>query len=137
MKTAREIRITARDMAQLRKYIEDVTWEDPRRRSELTGLAAELDRAVVVDDAHVPDDVITMHSEARLVDEETGEEMVCKLVFPDEADIAQMRISVLAPIGTAMLGYRVGDRFEWEVPAGKRTLLVKEILYQPENNKAA
>jgi regulator of nucleoside diphosphate kinase len=137
MKTAREIRITARDMAQLRKFIEDLTWDDPRKRSELKDLEAELDRAVLVDDAHVPADVITMHSEARLVDEETGEEMVCKLVFPDEADIAEMRISVLAPIGTAMLGYRVGDRFEWEVPAGRRTLLVKEILYQPENSKSS
>ncbi|MGC9336382.1 MAG: GreA/GreB family elongation factor, partial [Anaerolineae bacterium] len=54
------------------------------------------------------------------------------LVFPRDADIDQAKISILAPIGTAMLGYRVGDVFTWEVPEGTRRLRVKEILYQPE-----
>jgi regulator of nucleoside diphosphate kinase len=58
--------------------------------------------------------------------------MTCTLVFPDDADIDQNRISVLAPIGTAMLGYSVGDAFEWQVPAGLTRFKVKEILYQPE-----
>ena len=135
--TTREIRITARDMELLRKLIEDAKWNDPRKRFELKDLEAELDRAVLVDDAHVPDDVITMHSEARLIDVDTGEEMICKLVFPDEANISRMQISVLAPIGTAMLGYRAGDSFAWEVPSGTRTLQVQEILFQPEKHARA
>jgi len=53
-------------------------------------------------------------------------------VFPSDADIAQSKISVLAPIGTAMLGYRVGDTFEWKVPDGIRRLEIKGVLYQPE-----
>ena len=79
-----------------------------------------------------PADVITLNSTARLVDQETNEEMVYTLVFPEAADIAQGKISVLAPIGTAMLGYKTGDTFEWDTPGGKRTLRVQEILYQPE-----
>ena len=58
--------------------------------------------------------------------------MVCTLMFPNEADITQSKISVLAPIGTAMLGYRVGDTFMWKVPDGIRRLEIKGVLYQPE-----
>lgn len=80
----------------------------------------------------IPGDVITMNSKAVLIDLDTGEEMSYTLVFPHDADIDQHKISIFAPIGTAMLGYSVGDTFEWRVPAGLRRLKVKEILYQPE-----
>jgi len=92
----------------------------------------ELNRATVIAPTEVPPDVITMNSRVRLLDLDTGEEMIFTLVFPAQADIAESKISVLAPIGTAMLGYRVGDTFTWEVPDGERTLQVKELLYQPE-----
>ena len=80
----------------------------------------------------MPHDVVTMNSRVQLVDLDTGEAMTYTLVFPDDADLRQGKISVLAPIGTAMLGYRVGDTFEWRVPAGLRRLKIEAILYQPE-----
>jgi regulator of nucleoside diphosphate kinase len=80
----------------------------------------------------MPGDVITMHSRARLVDRDTAEELKYTLVFPKEANIGHAKISILAPIGTAMLGQRVGDTFTWHVPDGEVNLEVKEILYQPE-----
>jgi regulator of nucleoside diphosphate kinase len=58
--------------------------------------------------------------------------MVYTHVFPSEANFDEGKISVLAPVGTAMLGYRVGDSIEWEVPSGRRRLKVEELLYQPE-----
>jgi regulator of nucleoside diphosphate kinase len=73
-----------------------------------------------------------MNSTACLIDLDTGEELVYTLVFPKDADIQQNKISVLAPIGTAMLGYSIGEIFEWRVPDGVRRLKVKELLYQPE-----
>jgi len=73
-----------------------------------------------------------MNSRVHLVDLDTQEEMVYTLVFPQDAEISQSKISVLAPIGTAMLGYRVGDTFTWQVPDGVRRLQVKKVLYQPE-----
>lgn len=73
-----------------------------------------------------------MRSTVRLKDLESGKEMIYSLVFPDEADVEQGRISVLAPVGTAMIGYRGGDTIEWEVPSGLRRLKVEEVLYQPE-----
>jgi regulator of nucleoside diphosphate kinase len=131
----RTIYITANDMEQLRKLLDD---EKERhgygngRGEHLKGLEAELNRSKRVAAHKVPRDVITMHSKAHLLDLESSEELVYTLVFPHEADIRQDKISVLAPIGTAMLGYRVGDVFEWPVPDGLRRLQVKGLLYQPE-----
>jgi len=59
-------------------------------------------------------------------------EMLLHLVFPSEADFKLGKISILAPIGTALIGYRAGDTVEWKVPAGIRRLRIDEILYQPE-----
>lgn len=98
----------------------------------LKRLRHELNRAKIVKPEEIPGDVITMNSTVRLQDQETMEEEVYTLVFPENADVKNGKVSILAPIGTAMLGYRVGDTFEWEVPAGTRKLLVKAILFQPE-----
>ncbi|MDL1898635.1 transcription elongation factor GreAB, partial [Anaerolineae bacterium CFX7] len=91
-------------------------------------------RATVVAPQDIPNDVITMNSVVQLQDIDTKEEEVYTLVFPENADLAKGKISIFAPIGTAMLGYRVGDLFEWKVPAGTRRLRVKKILYQPEGS---
>lgn len=124
----RVIYITQQDMKRLRPLIEGVK----NSRDDLRGLQAELEHARVVTPAEVPADVITMNSKARLRDLDTSEEMVFTLAFPGNASIEHDRISVLAPIGTAMLGHRVGDEFQWEVPAGAVRLRVEEVLYQPE-----
>jgi regulator of nucleoside diphosphate kinase len=73
-----------------------------------------------------------MNSRVRLTDAGTNEEQVYTVVFPSDANVEQRKISVLAPIGTAILGYRVGDMVEWRVPGGIRKLRIEEILYQPE-----
>ena len=130
--TSRGIYITDRDMKQLRELLEEARRFNSHSRTALAELETELERAQVVASDQIPADVITMHSTARLIDVETGEEMVYTLVFPHEADIDQHRISVLAPIGIAILGYRVGDSLEWQVPEGLSRLKVKEVIYQPE-----
>jgi len=129
---ARTIYITEFDMQRLRALIGDAKRLAPRGNEYLESLEAELDRGILVAPTEVPSDVVTMNSRVSLVDLDTNEEMVYTLVFPNDADIAKSKISVLAPIGTAMLGYRVGDTFEWQVPDGTRRLRVKKVLYQPE-----
>jgi regulator of nucleoside diphosphate kinase len=76
-------------------------------------------------------DVITMESTARLMDLDTERETEFTLVFPDDADPDENKISVLAPIGCAMLGYREGDEFEWETPQGNRRLRVVKVEIRP------
>lgn len=105
---------------------------DKRVAQHLEQLDEELDRAEIVQPEQIPPDVITMNSTFRLTDLAAGEKVVYTLVFPGKADSATGRISVLAPIGTAVLGYRVGDVVEWRVPAGSRKFRVEKLLYQPE-----
>jgi regulator of nucleoside diphosphate kinase len=124
--------VTTKDAERLRKLIREAFYTDYRGSDYLKKLAEEMEKASVVKPDQIPADVITLNSTARLVDQETNEEMVYTLVFPEDADVSQGKISILAPIGTAMLGYKVGDTFEWDTPGGTRTLRVKEILYQPE-----
>ena len=73
-----------------------------------------------------------MNSVVRLRDLDSGETEEYELVYPADADVSLNRISILAPIGTAILGYRLGDVIEWPVPAGLRRFRVDEVLYQPE-----
>ena len=124
--------ITTKDVEKLRDLIREASHTEYRGIDYLQKLAEEIEKALVVQPNQIPSDVITLNSTARLVDRETNEEMVYTLVFPEDADTSQGKISILAPIGTAMLGYKAGDTFEWDTPGGKRTIRVKEILYQPE-----
>ena len=127
------IYITEVDLARLRKLIEAARDVGINSNTPyMNKLEDELDRANIVDPKEIAMDAITMRSKVRLKDLESRKEMIYSLVFPTEADVDEGRISVLAPVGTAMIGYRVGDIIEWEVPSGLRRLKVEEVLYQPE-----
>lgn len=128
----RTIQITELDRKRLVDLILTAQSGEYRGSLYLEKLRGELERAEVVAPQEIADDVITMNSKVTLIDLDTGEEETYTLVYPDNADVAEGKVSILAPVGTAMLGYRVGDVFEWEVPAGKRRLKVAKILYQPE-----
>ncbi|HSV27617.1 MAG TPA: nucleoside diphosphate kinase regulator, partial [Sedimentisphaerales bacterium] len=92
----------------------------------------ELKRAKVVPSTKIPSNVVTMNSKVLLRDMNTLETTEYTLVFPKDANIEAGAISVLAPIGTAILGYREGDSVEWAVPAGVRRIQIEKVLYQPE-----
>jgi regulator of nucleoside diphosphate kinase len=97
-------------------------------------LDTELRRARVVDQRAVPPDVVTMNSELVYEDCTTGVRRTVKIVYPSKADATKGHISVLAPMGSALLGLRVGQRIEWEVPNGRKRVRVVELRYQPEAN---
>jgi len=128
----RQIFITDFDMQRLEQLIESASDKPSRDSRYLEELAEELLTAEVVDPTGIPPDVITMNSKVCLQDLDSGEDLVYTLVFPGDADLESGRISVLAPVGTAMIGYRKGDRITWSVPGGLKRLKVKKILYQPE-----
>lgn len=98
---------------------------------DASALRAELDRAEVVDPARMPPDVITMNSTARFVIHD-GSERELTLVYPRDADGRADRVSILAPVGSALLGLRIGDSIDWPVPGGNLSLRVLSIRYQPE-----
>jgi len=128
----RDIYLTDYDLTRLKELIQVGINFPERDRQSLETLQGELDRAHIVEPTEVPHDVVTMNSRVRLTDVETNEEQVYTVVFPSQANLEQRKLSVLAPVGTAILGYRVGDIVEWKVPAGIKRLRIEEILYQPE-----
>ena len=130
--TEKVIYITDSDKKRLKQLIRDARVFGSEHEIYLEKLEGELSRGKVVKSKEIPKDVITMNSKIRFKDLATREEMIYSLVFPDSADPNQNKISILAPIGTALLGYKVGDVIEWKVPAGLRKLKVLEVLYQPE-----
>ena len=120
------------DLARLERLIASVRMQDERDLAYLDGLAARLDQAQAIAAREVPPSVVTMNSRVRLHDPATGMRVEYTLVFPDAADASQERLSVLAPLGAALLGAREGDRVRWETPAGEREIVLEAIVYQPE-----
>lgn len=128
----RKIFITTTDAERLRNLIRDMKNPNDHERIYLKLLTEELLRAEVVEPLKIPRDVVTMNSLVKFRDMETREVYMYSIVYPANSDFENGRISVLAPIGMALLGYRVGDVVEWPVPAGMRRLKVEEVLFQPE-----
>jgi len=127
----KEIVITAADFDRLRGLL-----DSPRYRSTqwplLLALREELDRGQIVPADAVPKGVVTMHSQVRVRDVKSRESETYTLVYPNEADINENKLSVLAPLGMALLGTRVGQIVKFDAPAGQRRLKIERILYQPE-----
>ncbi|HNU85655.1 MAG: nucleoside diphosphate kinase regulator [Pseudomonadota bacterium] len=130
--SVRQIWITTFDLERLSSLIDGVRATGSQKKAYLDQLEKELERAKVVAPEKIPEDVITMNSAVSVRDLESGEETTYTLVFPGETRIEENRISVLSAIGTALIGYRVGDVIEWKVPSGMKRLKVEGILYQPE-----
>jgi regulator of nucleoside diphosphate kinase len=125
------IYITDADFERLRRLIAGRRGANPNDHEYLDMLEQELDRAEIVEPDAVPRDVVTLNSEVRLEDLDSGELRVYRLILPSQTRTGNS-VSVLAPIGTAMLGYRVGDVIEWRVPKGIRRLKVLDVASQPE-----
>lgn len=131
-KSSRNIYITENDYQRLRTLINEASHTEYRGSEYIESLEKELEVATVVSAKEVPPDVITMNSRFKVIDLDTRDEWDYTLVFPEDADLEKDKISVLAPIGTAMLGFREGETIECKVPAGLLKLQVKKIIYQPE-----
>ncbi len=124
------IHLTENDLRRLRKLLREAASDAGRDLENLRRLGQELDRVTVVDDSRIPADLITMNSRVELVNLATGEPCTYTLVFPEYADIDDGRISVLAPLGMAMIGFRAGDEFSWPAPGGTMHFRVGRILGQ-------
>ncbi len=128
----RNIFITEQDKKRLEELLAVADDFGGNGRKDLSLLAGELERASVVPSKEIPPDVVTMNSKVRLKDMKSSEEMTYSVVFPKDADFSAGAISVLAPIGTAILGYSKGAVIEWPVPDGMRHIRIEEVIYQPE-----
>ena len=119
------IYISHDDNSKLRLLLATALYSDAN--TALNKLREELDRAVVIDPAAFPPDVVTMDSTVEFEDLGTSEVEAYTVTFPERADIERKRISILAPIGTALIGCRVGDLVKWSTPGGIRQLKVRRV----------
>ncbi|NLE07148.1 MAG: nucleoside diphosphate kinase regulator [Parcubacteria group bacterium] len=122
------IYITKNDYEKLMSLINEKSSYDEHDKN----LLAELGRATIVASQEIPNDVITMNSLVIFSDTQSGNQLEYWLVFPEDADITQKKISIFSPIGCALLGYKIGDLIEVDIPGGKKKLKVEKILHQPE-----
>src|SRR5262249_32960286 len=110
------------DVARLRAILAEQMRFATHDQEHLLDLREEIELATVVEPEKVPDDVVTMESTVHVVDLETGDCNEYTLVSPAHANISARRVSVTAPLGTALLGYREGDQVVWSMPGGVRHL---------------
>lgn len=96
-----------------------------RRNAE--ELHSELKKAKLVSKEAFPTDVVRLNSTVRIKAEGKDEIMELTLVTPDKADIKERKISIMAPIGTALIGFRQGQKIKWQVPAGKKTFTILDV----------
>ena len=123
------ITISSNDAQRLEALLESAQYRDQPGAS---ALRKELERAHVVAPQQLPNDVVSMNSIAECVEEGSGRAHELTLVYPRDADVAEGRVSVLAPVGSALLGLRIGQSIDWPAPAGTLRLRVTAIRYQPE-----
>lgn len=123
------ILVTEKDLMRIRHILSFQKSED------FENLELELDRAKIISDDDVPADLVTMNSKLKFLNVEENKEMIITIVYPSDANFAEGRISVLASMGSALLGLRIGQEIKWMFPNGKtKTLKILEVIYQPEAN---
>jgi regulator of nucleoside diphosphate kinase len=101
----------------------------------LRDLEGELDRASVVPPEQIPPYVVTMNTQVKLIDTDTGKVRMYTIVFPADADLEEGKLSILSDLGVAILGYCVGDTIEWDFPEGRKHIRIDMIGFQPEATK--
>ena len=116
------------DLACIRERIKEVSHKNAHAMREIGRLQDELDRARVMEPHRIPDNVITMNSVVTVAYLTTGKEFTIRLVYPEDANVKEGRVSVFAPIGAALLGYRKGDTIHWDAPGGKIKIKVKDVV---------
>ncbi|MCK9226290.1 MAG: nucleoside diphosphate kinase regulator [Syntrophorhabdaceae bacterium] len=126
----RNIYITENDLERLRLLID--MHNGPEIAPYIERLKKELDEATIIESKRVPGNVVTMNSIVRIRDINTGEEEAFMLVFPEKTGLKRKTVSILSPMGIALIGSGEGDMLEWEMPTGKVKIQIMEIIYQPE-----
>ncbi|MBS1641935.1 MAG: nucleoside diphosphate kinase regulator [Bacteroidetes bacterium] len=124
--------INSLDYARIKKCISDAKQFKSINKAESEKLMTELNSAKVVEPKAIPSNVVTMNSIVKLSFLNNNKQIQFQIVYPEQANIKENKISIFSPIATALIGYKVGDEIEWIVPAGLTKIKINAIIYQPE-----
>ncbi len=120
------------DYARIKKCIDDARQFNSISSTDAQKLMGELDSAKIVEPEAIPSNVVTMNSIVKLRFLNNNTQTQFQIVYPNQANFKENKISIFSPIATALIGYKVNDEIEWLVPAGLTKIKVDEIIYQPE-----
>jgi regulator of nucleoside diphosphate kinase len=130
--TSRTLFVTEFDLHRLRNLLRSTSLSAGTSDAELTDLRTALEQATPVKSADIPADIVTMNSTVRLKDLDSGAESIATVVFPHKLGEEDDLVSILSPLGSALLGFRAGDHIDVELPGAPRRFLIVEVVYQPE-----
>lgn len=128
----KKVTLTKNDYTRIYKAITDAKNSKTINSNEAEKLLSELSKAEIVPSEKIDKDVITMNSEVKLFFENTQKEQSFKIVYPQDANLKENKISIFSPIATALIGYKIGDEIEWIVPGGMTKIKIVDLIYQPE-----
>jgi regulator of nucleoside diphosphate kinase len=120
------------DHARITKSVNDARQSRSINQTEADKLLRELVSATIVEPEAMPPNVVTMNTIVKLSFLNNTRQVQFQIVYPDQADYTQNKISIFSPIATALIGYSVGDEIQWIVPAGITNIRIDDIIYQPE-----
>lgn len=129
----KNIKITNLDYIRLSKLVESAKNKQNIELKNINTLFNEIRRAEKIDSKKISPKIITMNSVVKILNEETKNQIIIKVVYPEEADFKKGFISILSPLGTALLGYEIGDKVFFNAPKGKVKITIQDIKYQPES----
>ena len=128
----KKVTLTKNDYTRIYKAITDAKNSKTINSNEAEKLLSELSKAEIVPSEKIDKDVVTMNSEVKLFFENTQKEQSFKIVYPQDANLKENKISIFSPIATALIGYKIGDEIEWIVPGGMNKIKIVDLIYQPE-----
>jgi regulator of nucleoside diphosphate kinase len=127
-----KIIINRLDYARIKKCINDAKQFKSITSIEADNLLKELDSAKIMEPESIPSNVVTMNSIAKITFLNNNKQVQFQIVYPDQANLRENKISIFSPIATSLIGYKVNDEIEWIVPGGLTKIRIDEIIYQPE-----
>ena len=128
----KKVTLTKNDYTRIYKAITDAKNSKTINSNEAEKLLSELSKAEIVSSEKIDKDVVTMNSEVKLFFENTQKEQSFKIVYPQDANLKENKISIFSPIATALIGYKIGHEIEWIVPGGMTKIKIVDLIYQPE-----
>ena len=125
--TAIAVILLKNDFEILNGFVKNIQGMQVNEKENFSKLYEELKKAQIVDAENFPGDIVRLNSTVVIKDLKTKRDMTLTIVLPQKADIKQKKVSVLAPIGTALIGFRKGQTVSWQVPSGKKDFMIMEV----------
>ena len=126
--TATKVILTRTDYEILNSYVKNLHGMQVNEKENFSKLSGELKKSQIVEDDNLPADIVRLGSTVVVKDLMTNRDMTVTIVLPQKADIKQKKVSVLAPIGTALIGFKKDQVVNWNVPSGKKDFKIVDVM---------